>query len=356
MPTALAQVFHGPNQPLKLERWPVPHELNPGEVLVAIDLATICGSDLHTVGGQRQERTPCILGHEAVGRIVKVDQTRAGLNGADRVTWSVADSCGVCPMCTEHQLPQKCQSLFKYGHAATDDGTGLNGCYASHILLRVGTHIVKVPDSLPDHVIAPANCALATAVNAVSRLPNDCKTVVIQGAGLLGMYVCALLHERGVPHVFCVDIQERRLAQVAAFGGIAINGHSSCYANDRDKILSVAENGVDAVVESAGVASLVPEGIRLLRTGGHYGLVGMVHPQSRLEITGEQIIRKCLTIHGVHNYSPCHLDQAVQFLADTVEKYPYQSLVSPPFALSALDKAIETAQSQQWFRVSVRAH
>lgn len=355
MPNVLAQVFHGPNQPLQLETWPLSKELNPSEVLVAIELATICGSDLLTISGQRQEPTPCILGHEAVGRVVQADQMRPELAAGDRVTWSIADSCGVCPMCTDHQLPQKCQSLFKYGHAAIDDGTGLNGCYASHILLRAGTHIVKVPDSLSDNVIAPANCALATAVNAVSHLPQKCKTVVIQGTGLLGLYACALLHERGVPHVFCVDIQEPRLAQVPAFGGIAINGQPAHYPKDRERIMSVAENGVDAVLEVAGVAALVPEGIRLLRVGGHYGFVGMTHPHSRLDVTGEQIIRKCLTIFGIHNYGPWHLDQAVQFLAETVNKYPYQTLASPPYALADLPTAIEMAQSREWFRISVQA-
>ena len=258
-------------------------------------------------------------------------------------------------MCTDHQLPQKCHSLFKYGHAAIDDGPGLNGCYASHIVLRAGTHIVKVPDSLPDNVIAPANCALATVVNAVSRLPDNCQTVVIQGAGLLGLYTCAFLHERGVPHVFCVDILAERLAQVSAFSGTPINGQPAQYPKGREEILAVAENGVDAVLEVAGVAALVPEGMRLLRIGGYYGFVGMVHPDSQLDLTGEQIIRKNLTMYGIHNYSPWHLDQAVQFLADTTHKYPYQILVSPPYALADLPTAIEMAQSQEWFRVSVRA-
>ncbi len=355
MQKVVAQVFHGPNRPLQSEIRALPEELKPGEVLVAIELATICGSDLHTISGQRQEPTPCILGHEAVGRVVQADHMRPELSAGDRITWSIADSCGVCPMCTDHQLPQKCQSLFKYGHAAIDDGTGFNGCYASHIVLRAETHIVKVPDLLPDNVIAPANCAMATAVNAVSRLPDHCRTVVIQGAGLLGLYACSLLHARGVPYIFCVDIQEKRLAYVTAFGGIPIDGQPAHYPKAREKIQAVAENGVDAVLEAAGVASLVPEGIRLLRVGGYYGLVGMVHPHSQLDVTGEQIIRKCLTIYGIHNYAPWHLDQAVQFLADTVNQYPYQNLVSPPYNLADLPAAIEMAQSQEWIRVSVQA-
>ncbi len=351
---AFVKIFNGPDRPLQPETWPLPETVGAGEVLVEIALATICGSDLHTLSGQRQVATPTILGHEAVGRIVKVGSMREELAPGDRVTWSIADSCGTCPACTEHKLPQKCQSLFKYGHAPNSDGTGFNGCYASHIVLRQGTHIVKLPDSLSDRVVAPANCALATVLNAVSRFPDSCQSVLIQGAGLLGLYACALLHERGVEHVFCVDIQEQRLAQIERFGGILIDGRAEHYPQSREKILAAAEYGVDAVLEVAGVAALVPEGIRLLRPGGYYGFVGMVHPNSQLALTGEQIIRKCLTLYGIHNYAPWHLEQAVQFLQSSIDKFPYESLVSAPFPLAKLEDAVKMAQTQEWCRVSVR--
>jgi D-arabinose 1-dehydrogenase-like Zn-dependent alcohol dehydrogenase len=135
---ACAQVFAGPDQPLQNTELALPTALAPGEVLVEISLATLCGSDLHTLSGQRREETPCILGHEAVGHIVDIGSQRPSLRPGDRVTWSIADSCGTCPPCREHYLPEKCHKLFKYGHAPLINGSGLNGCYASHILLRPG--------------------------------------------------------------------------------------------------------------------------------------------------------------------------------------------------------------------------
>ena len=350
---AFVQIFDGPGEALRPEWWPLP-EIGAGDVLVEVQLATICGSDLHTIAGHRQEPTPSILGHEGVGRVVSVGNERRTITPGDRVTWSIADSCGTCPLCTEYHLPQKCRSLFKYGHAAITDGSGLNGCYASHIVLRRGTHIVKVPDILPDNVVAPANCALATMVNAVSRLPDPCRSVVIQGGGLLGLYACALLRERGAEHIFCVEVSERRLKQIGLFRGIPVDGPPGHYLQSRAAITAVAQYGVDAVIEVAGVAALAPEGIRLLRPGGFYGLVGMVHPHTQLDLTGEQVIRKCLTIYGVHNYAPWHLDRAIQFLEQTVRKYPYPDLVSPPFPLTELDSAIQVAQAKDWHRVSVR--
>ena len=351
---AFVQVFDGPRSPLRPEQLALPKRLGEGEVLVEIGMATICGSDLHTFNGRRQVPIPSILGHEAVGRVVEVGGGREGLTRGDRITWSIADSCGSCPPCLEYGLPQKCENLFKYGHAPLSDGAGLNGCYASHILLRPGTHIVVVPDSLADEVVAPANCALATMVNAVSRLPDPCRSVVVQGAGLLGLYACALLRGRGVENVFVVEVQEGRLEAIAAFRGIAIDGRPEHYPQGREKILALAAGGVDTVLEVAGEASLIPEGVSLLRPGGFYGFVGMVHPQTRLDLTGEQVIRKCLTIYGVHNYAPWHLDRAINFLQQTYGEYPYESLVSPPFPLAELENALSESQAKKWGRVSVR--
>ncbi len=339
MNTATVQVFDGPGIPLHIEQWPIPDQLGHGEVLVEIALATVCGSDLHTISGLRTEPTPAILGHEGVGRVVRAGDGAPAPEGT-RVTWTIADSCGRCPPCTEYGLPQKCHALFKYGHASVQDGSGLNGCYASHILLRPGTQIVPVPDTVSDVVAAPANCALATMVSALSDPPTPCRTALIQGAGMLGLYAIALLRDRGVDPVFCVDVHPGRLALAEAFGAVPIS--------------DTAPDAVDLVIEVAGVAALVPDGIRLLRPGGHYGFVGMVHPDTALPITGEAVVRKCMTIRGTHNYAPRHLEEAVKFLERTAAEYPYESLVSKPYRLADLETALGVARSQQWPRVAVK--
>lgn len=291
MDTARIVVFNAPSAPFEFAERALP-ACGEGEALVAVTLATICGSDLHTADGRRQEPTPCVLGHEAVGRIAAVGPGRDPALVGRRVTWTLADSCGECVPCRDWHLPQKCEHLFKYGHASLEDGSGLNGCYASHILIRRGTKLVPIPDALPDRFVAPANCALATMVNATEQLPDPCEVVVIQGAGMLGLYGCALLHARGVERVIVVDTNSERLALVERFGG--------------EPALRTAEGlvpagRVDAVFEVAGTSAVVPEGVRLLRPGGCYVFVGMVHPATALALTGEIVVRRCLTIRGFHN-------------------------------------------------------
>jgi hypothetical protein len=80
----------------------------------------------------------------------------------------------------------------------------------------------------------------------------------------------------------------------------------------------------------------------------------MVHPDTGLEVTGEQVIRKCLSVHGVHNYAPEHLTQAVRFLDKSLGRFPYESLVSPPLPLAELGHGFQMAETHRWYRVSIR--
>ena len=336
--TARVQLFQGAHQPFQLGSAPLPDKLHPGEVLVAISLATICGSDLHTTEGRRSAPTPCVLGHEAVGRVVA--SARAGVATGQRVTWTLADSCGHCAPCTQWHLPQKCERLFKYGHAALRDGSGLNGCYASHIVLRPGTGILEVPEALPDAIVAPANCALATIVNALAILPDPCERALVQGGGLLGIYACAWLRHRGVREVFCTDLSPQRLELVTAFGGTPLPPGREV-------------SPVDLVLEVTGSSAVIPEGIRALRPGGHYVWAGMVHPETQLDLTGEAVLRKCLTLRGVHNYAPQHLAEGLDFLAQNHTRLPFEKLTSPPLPLEQLNEGFDLTRRRQWQRVAI---
>jgi len=251
------------------------------------------------------------------------------------------------------------------------DGTGLNGSYGTHVVLRAGTHVVRIPKHVPDAVAAPANCALATVCNTLeaAELPHrgPRKTAIVQGAGLLGMYAIAWLkYELDFEHVWCIDRNPYRIPLTAKFG--ATPHHAIDTAEERIAMINkVAPNGVDVVVEMTGSAAVVPEGIKFLRYGGHYAFAGMVHPNSKLDaISGEDIIRRCITIRGSHNYAPAHLEQAVKFLADHTaggppvapgdkhrQVLPFDTLVSPPYPLSDLATAMVEAQKHTWTRVSI---
>jgi D-arabinose 1-dehydrogenase-like Zn-dependent alcohol dehydrogenase len=134
---AHAAIFDQAGKAFRIAELPLPASLKAGELVVEIALATICGSDLHTHSGRRMEPTPCVLGHEGVGRVIAAGAGRERWMGR-RVTWSSVDCCGQCTACTQWDLPQKCERVFKYGHATLHEASGATGGGAGPGLAALG--------------------------------------------------------------------------------------------------------------------------------------------------------------------------------------------------------------------------
>ncbi len=368
-----ATIFDGPGAPLRVEPAPRP-ELRAGEALVRVSLCTVCGSDLHTFTGRRKERTPCVLGHEPVGVVEEVNGDLRDVAGnpvrvGDRVVWSVAVSCGACFFC-ERGLPQKCESLRKYGHEAISPQCGPVGGLATHCHLLAGTAVVKVPAELPDAVAAPAGCATATvaAVLRVSVWANPGReaggvglphprprgrgspTIVVFGAGMLGLTACAWIDSLGATAIAC-DVSDTRLAQAARFG--ARHTAKPDALAELVKELT-AGRGADAALELSGSPSASAAALEVLRVGGVAVWAGVVSPTDPVPVLPEVVVRRCLTLAGVHNYAPTDLAEAVRFLATHHERYPFAELVAKSFPLADVNAAFHFAETERPVRVGVK--
>ncbi len=299
---------------------PIP-DLGPGEILVRVRLATVCGSDLHTVTRRRPAACPSILGHEPVGEVVAAGPD-ANLQVGQRIIWSVTVTCGTCGRCRSG-LSAKCLSVRKVGHESFDSDWPLSGSYAAHVVLPRGTTIAVVPDALPDAVAAPAACATAT-VMATLEAADDLtgRRVLIGGAGMLGLTAVAACAEAGAD-VQVVDRNADRLALAADFGGRASDG-----------------GPVDVAIDYTGSSAAVADALGRLDIGGTLVLAGSVTPGPPLSVDPETVVRRWLTITGVHNYEPRHLHRAVEFLDRTRERYPWECLVTPPVALDEITSAL----------------
>ena len=100
-----------------------------------------------------------------------------------------------------------------------------------------------------------------------------------------------------------------------------------------------------------GVSSVVPLGLSLLKPGGVVVLVGCVTPDTKLEITGDQVIRKCATLMGVHNYEQEDLVEAVSFLTRTPYQEQFRTIISNPVPLATFQDALQLARGMQFHRV-----
>jgi len=351
-----AMLFHGPNRPWEKVELASP-EPKEGEIRVRILACTICGSDLHSVSGRRTVPTPSILGHEMVGQIesfgpnanrISVDQKP--LHVGDSIVWSLVADCGSCFYC-RRDLPQKCEKAFKYGHHRFDQQHGLSGGFATHCMLVPGTRIVALPVDLPFEIACPVGCATATIVAAIEQLhvrPGD--RALVLGAGMLGLTACAMLQTLGSSEVICVEKNESRRNLALQFGATMAVQPEALEQVVHDRC---GGYGVDCLVECTGSNQAFESAFPQVRIGGRIALVGAVFPQPGSPIVLERIVRKNLTIAGIHNYKPMDLVNAVQFLADHKDRFPFSTLVASWYNLDDIEKAMHHSQSQQGVRVGV---
>lgn len=271
---------------------PIP-PLAPGETLVRLTTATVCGSDRHTVAGHRPAPSPSVLGHEGIGVIAA---TTADRTVGQRIVFAVTAVCGDCRNC-RRGLSAKCVSVAKVGHESTETGWALSGTYASHIVLPAGVAIAPVPDSVPDAVAATAGCAVATVMAMIEAAGDlSSRRVFVNGIGMLGLIAIAAAKSRGAAEVIGFDPapERRRLAEATG-----------------------AEAGVRACLDAIGI-------------GGTTVLAGSVSPGPHVALDPEHIVRGWRTITGVHNYEPRHLRQAVDFLAGDGAAMPWDDILGGP--------------------------
>lgn len=317
--------WNGVGEPFTFHEVPLPER-----DVVRIDLATVCGSDLHTVHGRRPAPAPSVLGHEQVGTAL------TGEHAGRRVVWSLTASCGECDRCVSGRTP-KCRHVRKYGHEPFDPAHPLTGGFATHCVLMPGTTVVPVPDDLPDEVAAPAACATATvaAVVSAARGIRPGARVLVTGAGMLGLTAAAMLAERGA-HVLVADPDPGRREQALEFGAA--------------EVAAEVTGEVDVALELSGATAAVTSALSALTVGGTLVLAGTVTPGPPVAIDPERIVRSWQTVTGVHNYGPGDLRTAVDFLAAHHRGYPFARLVAPALPLDRIDAAFGGRAARQAIR------
>jgi putative phosphonate catabolism associated alcohol dehydrogenase len=357
----VAAVFQGPGRPSELVEYPL-RAPAPGEVLVRVRLSTVCGSDVHAWTGRRSLPTPAILGHEivgvieALGRDAPRDLLDRVLAPGQRVTWTEYIACGRCVACARLALPQKCARGRKYGHERATDPPHLLGGFGRFCYLLPGTGIALVPEELTDEEAAPVNCGVATmaaVTEAAAIEPDD--TVVVLGAGLLGLYGVAMARTRTSARVIAIDGVPGRRALARRFGADETLdpqelGPDGLGASTRE---SRYPGAADVVIETAGAPAVLAEGLRLLRPGGRLVTAGLVVPGSIATLDASEIVRRCATIRGVHNYAPRHLVAALDFVQAQRGRLPLGELVDGRFPLQAVDAALLAAAERRALRPAV---
>ncbi len=349
-----AAVLTAFNQPLQLQELEVP-ALKPGQVLVKLLAAGVCGSDVHMQQGE-DPRTPLplILGHEGIGEVAAVAGEIYSAQGAllregDRILWNRGIACGRCYYCVVLKEPSLCADRKTYGiNLSAGEKPCLNGCYSEYIILRPGTDIFTVDAQADPAVLVSASCSGATVAHGFDLAPpQPGDTVVVQGPGPLGVYAVAFTRRLGAARVVVIGGSEERLSVCASFGAVTLNRRQGSAAERRELILELTGGrGADLVVEAAGYPDALREGLDLVRPGGTYLSLGFAQPVGTIPLDPYlQIVKKNIRLQGVWVSDSSHLYRALQLVLSAPDLF--QKMVTHRFSLLQANEALETMAARK---------
>jgi D-xylulose reductase len=297
------------------EERPIPALQNPTDVLIEIKQTGICGSDVHycTHGaiGSFILRAPMVLGHESAGIISQVGPAVKTLKVGDRVALEPGVPCRHCQRCKAGQY-NLCVDM-KFAATPPYDGT-----LCKYYVLPED-FCVKLPENVSleeGALMEPLSVGVHIARQA-SIKPGE--SVVVFGAGPIGLLVGAVARAFGAGKIVIVDINEERLKFAEKFvqgAGIYIPQKGLSAAENAAALLKahgLPETGVDVAVDASGATPSIQTSIFVLRTGGTYVQAGMGAPEIQFPIV--EMCAKELTVKGSFRYAEGDYRLAVELVA-----------------------------------------
>jgi threonine dehydrogenase-like Zn-dependent dehydrogenase len=337
---------------LRVEEVPVPREIEPGAILARTEACSICGTDVHLWDGTLALKVdlPVILGHEMVGRIVKLgagaerDSVGQKLSEGDRIVWTHT-ACGHCFFCTVARQPTLCENRRAYMYENMERPPYLLGGFSEYGYVLPESGRIRVPDNVPNELASLCSCAFRSVMNAFDNLggiaPDE--TVAIQGAGPLGLLATALAKTAGARKVIVIGAPAPRLELAERFGAdaaISIEQHdvAARLAAVRD---ATDGRGADVVMEFTGHPAAFGEGLEMVRRGGRYLIVGQLG-EGATTIKPSTIVRKNIRIIGSFSGDARSYWKALTFVSRHMEDIPFGAMISNRYRLDQVNEALQS--------------
>jgi threonine dehydrogenase-like Zn-dependent dehydrogenase len=365
----------------EMREYPLP-EPAPGCVLVKMEISGICGTDKHTYQGYvgqyggngtpREIPFPIIQGHENVGTIAAIggnppytDFEGVALKVGDRVIVGPNVSCGSCYYC-RHDFPYYCcENTRDYGNnISAKDPPHLFGGWSQYLYVVPGSFLVRVPDDLPSDIAVLTEIMAVTAgmdrAKQISAFPNESfrfdDTVVVLGAGPLGM--CFIMKARmlGAGTIIAVDLSDYRLDFARKLGAdVILNARQSSAAERLAAIRDLTQGrGADVVVECAGVPEAVREGLEMLRLSGLLVEAGNFSDMGEISISPHRhLCAKNVRILGVGGEEPAAYGPCMRQMARYMRRYPLKDLVTHRFGLRQVEAAMKQSMAAESMKVVI---
>jgi NADPH2:quinone reductase len=328
-----AAVWQRPGE-LRIEERPDP-QAGPGEIIVRVGACGMCGTDVHIAEGEFPPTPyPIVPGHEFAGEVVSVGSKVEDLTVGAHVAVDPSLFCGHCDFCRV-QRGNLCRNWNAIGDT-------VDGAFAE---------LVKAPArnayELPEGTSARTGALvepLACAVHGMRRLaPETGDSVLVTGAGTMGLLLLQLLDQGGAASVTVVDRNERRLELARSLGATqvdtevlaALGGHA---------------DGFDCVVDATGVPGVIQQGLDVVRRGGKLMIFGVAPEEARVQVSPFRIYNDEITLVGSMAVLYTFV-QALELLrSGSVQTEP---LLTHTFPLEGFEDALAAMRAGEGIKVQV---
>ncbi len=307
-----------------------PHPvLAPGEIVLRVAAAGLCGTDLHIYRGEYEAVYPIIPGHEFAGTIVAVGEGVNELAPGMRVTADPNIFCHRCAYCRSGKHNQ-CINLRAIG-------VNQDGAFAEYVRVPRG-NVYPIGDLPFTHAAfaEPLGCVVY-ALQRTQIRPAD--HVLLFGAGPMGCLLVQAVAHSGAARLVASDISAKRLERAAALGATDV-----VLANARQgkRLRELAPEGFDVVIDATGVPEVVEAGFAYLRPRGKYLFFGVCPAGAQIRVTPYDIFRRDWQIMGSFALSYT-IQEAIRWLQTGGVRV--QPLISHQIPLSEVAKGLEIAQN-----------
>lgn len=320
---------------MEMREVPVP-AIGPTDVLIAVDTASVCGTDLHIFHwdewAQNRIKPPYIPGHEFCGTVAAVGELVQRVSVGDFVSAEMHIACGHCLQCRTGQA-HVCQFVKILGV----DG---DGAFADFVRIPAA-NVWKLSPEIPREFGSLFD-PFGNAVHTVLSGPIAAQTVAVTGCGPIGLFAIAVAKACGASTIFAIEPNASRRELAGRIGADVLLNPSS---DDVEATVKSATdgNGVDVLLEMSGHPQAIGQGFTLLRNGGRASLLGLPSKPFELDIANA-IIFKGATVHGINGRKMYETwFQAEALLRD--KEIDLSPVITHRLPLARFDEAMHLLQS-----------
>jgi L-iditol 2-dehydrogenase len=363
--TGRAAVLEEYGEAFELREYPRPVAA-PGGLVVDIDVATVCGSDVHAwlghLAGVLPVTPPLILGHEMAGIVTEigagadVDSVGQPLAVGDRVVWAHAP-CGHCHECTVEHEPTLCATRYIGYLNDCSVAPHFTGTFADVGIVRPDAGRIRIPDGVESAWASAGSCALRTVVRAlaVGGAVDWTDTIVVQGAGPLGLFATALLSLHQPRHLVVVGGPADRLELAREWGATATVevDPAGDPAERIEEVRSITGRGASIAYELAGAPGVVTEGVQMMARNGRYVVMGTLggRPQPVHVAT---VATRGLRIRGSMSGDIGDYHTAMGVLDRYQDRFDWGRMLGNEYGLDAIAEAMASMQRMDEIKPIVR--